>query len=231
MATATYRCCPQVAIPDDVCDQGCNRHATDEPQNRRKWHARTACPFTLSSCHPTRQVGAQPRAPSSVFRVEGKSRDLEPQPSLVIEMEFGRARGGCHRLMVRDLSFVALLAISACGPGVPVVPDGRPVSYADHVEPLIIKRCLGCHTAEEPKEELVLERGQGYAQLVERASEQVPSMELVVPGDADTSYLWHKVDHTASHGKGMPRTLTGAKRLPPAELELIRRWIEDGAKP
>jgi hypothetical protein len=29
----------------------------------------------------------------------------------------------------------------------------------------------------------------------------------------------------------MPRTLLGAKRLPPAELERFRRWIEDGAQP
>ncbi len=32
-------------------------------------------------------------------------------------------------------------------------------------------------------------------------------------------------------GKGMPRTMFGAKRLPEKELNLFRRWIEDGAKP
>ncbi len=129
------------------------------------------------------------------------------------------------------LPVIVLLAGAACGPSVPSVPPGEPVSYSRHVEPLIIKRCLGCHTAEEPKAELVLEKGRGYAQLVGRASEQIPSLQLVVPGDADESYLWHKVDHTAPTGKGMPRTLTGSKRLPPAELELIRRWIENGAAP
>jgi hypothetical protein len=129
------------------------------------------------------------------------------------------------------LAVIVLLAGAACGASVPSVPPGEPVSYSRHVEPLIIKRCLGCHTADEPKAELVLEKGRGHAQLVGRASEQIPSSQLVVPGDADASYLWHKVDHTASTGKGMPRTLTGSKRLPPAELELIRRWIEDGAAP
>lgn len=146
-------------------------------------------------------------------------------------MEFERTRGRCHRLMMRFLLFVLLLASVACGPSVAIVPEDQPVSYVEHLEPLIIERCLGCHTAEEPKEELVLERGRGYAQLVERTSEQVPSLQLVVPGDADASYLWHKVDHTAGTGKGMPRTLTGSKRLPEPELELIRRWIEDGAAP
>jgi len=122
-------------------------------------------------------------------------------------------------------------ALAGCGSGVPEVPSGEPVSYSQHVEPVILKRCLGCHTAEEPKAELVLEHGLGYAQLVGRASEQVPALQLVVAGDVEASYLWHKVDHTATRGKGMPRTLTGAKRLPTAELELIRRWIEDGALP
>jgi hypothetical protein len=134
--------------------------------------------------------------------------------------------------MKRALSMVVLLAATAaCGPSVPTVPEGQKVSYAEHLEPLIIKRCLGCHTAEEPKAKLVLEQGRGYAQLVGRASEQVPALRLVVPGDVDASYLWHKVDHTADRGKGMPRTLTGSKRLPDAELELIHRWIEDGARP
>jgi hypothetical protein len=134
--------------------------------------------------------------------------------------------------MTRVLSvFVLLAATAACGPSVPVVPEGQQVSYAEHLEPLMIKRCLGCHTAEEPKAELVLEVGRGYAQLVGRASEQVPALQMVVPGDADASYLWHKLDHTAARGKGMPRTLTGSKRLPEPELELIRRWIEDGARP
>ena len=133
--------------------------------------------------------------------------------------------------MMRFLLFVALLAGAACGAGIPDVPEDQQVSYAEHLEPLMIKRCLGCHTAEEPKAELVLEVGRGYAQLVGRASEQVPSLQLVVPGDAEASYLWHKLDHSAVRGKGMPRTLTGSKRLPDAELELIHRWIEDGARP
>jgi hypothetical protein len=119
----------------------------------------------------------------------------------------------------------------ACGSGVPEVPLGETVSYSQHVEPSIIKRCLGCHTAEEPKAELVLEPGRGYDEMVGRSSVQVPEIDLVVPNDPAASYLWMKLDHTAAKGRGMPRTLTGSKRLPDPELELIRRWIEEGASP
>jgi hypothetical protein len=120
---------------------------------------------------------------------------------------------------------------SGCGATVPEVPEDESVSYSAHLEPLVIAHCLGCHESEEPKAKLVLGPGKGYGQLVGPRSVQVPEMALVEPGDPDASYLWLKLQHRAPEGKGMPRTLTGTKKLRPAELELYRRWIEDGAKP
>jgi hypothetical protein len=133
--------------------------------------------------------------------------------------------------MRKVILFAAFVALAACGTSVPEVTTGEPISYSEHLEPLIIKRCLGCHTADEPEAELVLEEGEGYSQLVGRSSVQVPALKLVAEGDADASYLWQKLDHSATKGQGMPRTLFGSKRLPEAELAFIRRWIEDGARP
>jgi len=124
-----------------------------------------------------------------------------------------------------------LLAVAACGTPVPDVPAGETVSYERHLEPLVLAHCLGCHEADDPQAKLVLEEGQGYAQLVGRRSVQVQSMVLVEPGDSEASYLWLKLEHRAAEGKGMPRTPTGVKKLREAELELYRRWIEEGAKP
>ena len=129
---------------------------------------------------------------------------------------------------------VALLAIAAAACSqveVPVVPDGTPVSYAEHLEPLVIARCLNCHTTEEPEAELVLEIGTGYGQMVNRASTQVPEVLIVAPGDPEASYLWQKLVHDVEIGRGMPRTVIGAIELPSNELDLYRRWIEDGARP
>ena len=109
-------------------------------------------------------------------------------------------------------------------------PD-RGLSYAEDVEALVVKRCAGCHNSEDPKAQLLLERGVGFDQLVGRASIQAPGTQLVMPSSPSESYLWHKLDFTAEVGKGMPRTLFGARRLPDEELEIIRRWIEDGALP
>lgn len=129
------------------------------------------------------------------------------------------------------LPALSLLMTAGCGARVPEVPPSEPISYAAHLEPLVIARCLGCHEAEAPEADLVLEAGRGYDALVGPRSVQKPSMVLVAPGDPEASYLWLKLQHRAPHGQGMPRTLTGTKRLRPDELELYRRWIEGGAKP
>ena len=134
--------------------------------------------------------------------------------------------------MTRIAVAVALLsALTGCGAPIPDVPEGQTVSYSVHLEALVVARCLGCHTVEEPKAKLVLEQGSGYDNLVGRRSVQVATLFLVEPGDVEASYLWHKLQHRASEGKGMPRTATSVKKLRPAELELYRRWINGGAKP
>ena len=123
------------------------------------------------------------------------------------------------------------MLVVGCGTPVPTVPEDERVSYSAHLEPLVIAHCLGCHESKEPKAKLVLEEGVGYGELVGRRSVQQPEMALVEPGDPKISYLWLKLQHKATEGKGMPRTLTGSKKLRPAELELYRRWIEGGALP
>jgi hypothetical protein len=124
-----------------------------------------------------------------------------------------------------------VLLLGSCGTPVPEVPASELVSYARHLEPLVLANCMGCHAKEEPKAKLVLEEGSGYGQLVGRSSVQEPEMALVRPGEPDASYLWLKLQHLTETGKGMPRTPTGSKKLRQAELDLYRRWIEDGAQP
>jgi hypothetical protein len=126
---------------------------------------------------------------------------------------------------------VVLMFGSGCGSRVPEVPASEAVSYATHLEPLVTAHCLSCHDSEEAKAKLVLNPGEGYQNLVGRRSVQEPEMALVEPGDPDRSYLWLKLQHLSKEGKGMPRTLTGSKKLRPSELDLYRRWIAGGAKP
>ena len=123
-----------------------------------------------------------------------------------------------------------MLSLVAAACGAPVEVPLSP-GYAADVEPVVLRRCESCHRTADVRGELLLERGRGYDQLVGRRSVQVPYLPLVAPGDPGASYLWQKLEHTAAVGDGMPRGVLGARRLPPGELELFRRWIESGARP
>ena len=112
-----------------------------------------------------------------------------------------------------------------------VAQTGAPVSYAKDVEPIFLAECGDCHGAEKPKKGLDLSAGKGHAALVGRPSQEAADTLLVKAGDPAASYLWAKLQHTTSEGKGMPRTMFGAKKLAPEQLDLIERWIKGGAKP
>jgi mono/diheme cytochrome c family protein len=108
---------------------------------------------------------------------------------------------------------------------------GAALSYARDVEPIFLAECGDCHGAEKPKKGLDLSQGKGHAALVGRPSQEAADTLLVKAGDPAASYLWAKLQHTTSEGKGMPRTMFGAKKLAPEQLDLVERWIRDGAQP
>ena len=122
-------------------------------------------------------------------------------------------------------------ALAAAGAWALAASAQAPLSYANDVEPILVKECANCHGGNSPKKGLDLSLGKGYAELVGRKSQESPALDLVNPGDPAASYLWLKVSHTALKGRGMPRTMFGSKKLPQAELDTIREWIAQGAKP
>jgi cytochrome c553 len=105
------------------------------------------------------------------------------------------------------------------------------LSYARDIEPVFVAACGDCHGAENPKKGLDLSQGHGYANLLDRPSQEVKELALLKAGDPAASYLWQKLAHTNTEGKGMPRTIFGSKSLPKEQLGLIERWIKEGAKP
>lgn len=115
--------------------------------------------------------------------------------------------------------------------GLPTATGDSGPSYAADIEPVFAKRCGKCHAVGEAKADLVLDPGRGFAMLVDRASTQVPEKLLVEPGNPEGSYLWSKLLHQSEVGKGMPKTMFGAKKIPEDELGLVRAWIETGAQP
>lgn len=91
--------------------------------------------------------------------------------------------------------------------------------------------CISCHTdnGRTPAGGLLLLDGRSYQALVGQASRFKAGAVLVVPGDPDASYVIHKLEGAADiAGARMPRG-TGPF-LTSGQMQIIRRWIELGAK-
>ena len=84
----------------------------------------------------------------------------------------------------------------------------------------------GCHTGEDPPEDLRLDEGFSFANLVDVPSNEVPELLRVEPGDPDNSYLVQKIEGTAAEGARMP---LGAPALDQELINDIREWITNDA--
>jgi len=131
-------------------------------------------------------------------------------------------------MTLKETTAIALVALVTAALA---VRAEAPLSYAKDVEPVLLKACDDCHGASNPKKGLDLSKGNGYANLLQRKSQEEPLVQLVKAGDPGSSYLWLKLTHATKEGRGMPRTTFSAKKLPQAELDLVRGWIEQGAQP
>jgi hypothetical protein len=83
-----------------------------------------------------------------------------------------------------------------------------------------------CHRGPAAAAELELQ-GRTFTRLVGVAATQVATRKRVVPGDANASYLYEKLSLSApAVGERMPP----ATAPDAAQLELVRSWIDDGAR-
>jgi hypothetical protein len=93
------------------------------------------------------------------------------------------------------------------------------VDFARDVRPILDRRCVHCHGAQKQRGGLRLDSAAG----LRGGGDSGP---LVVPGDSAKSRLYRAL--TGMHAVAvMPPK---GERLPPAELDLIKAWIDQGAK-
>jgi Protein of unknown function (DUF1553)/Protein of unknown function (DUF1549)/Planctomycete cytochrome C len=100
--------------------------------------------------------------------------------------------------------------------------DDRPVSFNRDVRPILSNNCFQCHGPDESqrKADLRLDTDEGlFADLDGRAP--------VVRGKPAASELLRRVSSTEA-SEQMPPRKTG-KKLTPAEIATLKRWIEQGA--
>lgn len=87
--------------------------------------------------------------------------------------------------------------------------------------------CAGHHGPSLAEADLDLSAGRSFANLVNVPSTQV-ELDLVRPGDAENSYLIHKMDgRPGIVGRQMP---IGRLPFSTEEIAVIRQWIDAGAR-
>ena len=100
-------------------------------------------------------------------------------------------------------------------------PPGTPVTWSE-VAPLFATRCAKCHTDAG----LMGEPPEGYRLTTHDATLTSAERARVVPGNPAASELLRRL-----RGQSLPRMpYDGPPYLDPTEIELVARWIADGAR-
>lgn len=115
--------------------------------------------------------------------------------------------------------FVALAALPA-GSSCQKKPQVKPVDFVTQIKPLLQGRCVNCHHSGALFGDLSFEN---------RALAMQPRKKgaVIVPGQPLASQLYIALTLPDPDKKAMPPT---GHRIPNQEVELVKRWIEEGAK-
>lgn len=100
------------------------------------------------------------------------------------------------------------------------VCSGAPVSFSRDIAPVLVEQCLECHREGKSKGAYRLD---DFALLQKPGDSESPP---VTPGNPEASELLRLVA-TADEDERMPRK---GDPLPPEKIELIARWIKEGAR-
>src|SRR5215510_5351424 len=128
--------------------------------------------------------------------------------------------------MVKNLkTFVILLSIAvACqfvitsGAASDQSASRQTVNFARDVRPIFERNCFGCHGAERAMSQLRLD----VRRLAMKGGQ---SGAVVIPGDSEASRLMRRVLGLG----GEQRMPLGKEPLKPEQIEILRRWIDEGA--
>ena len=128
--------------------------------------------------------------------------------------------------VARILSCLAMLALGVGGWVGPKAASAQgldpTVAFNRDVRPILAEGCYNCHGPNAPTRQDGLRLDIPEGPLADRGRFGGP---VVVPGNAEESLLFQRVIHE-SEGARMPR---GRAALPDDQVEILRRWIDQGA--
>ena len=115
--------------------------------------------------------------------------------------------------MRRSLATLALLVVS-----VSAFADPKKPTYDEDVLPIVKLHCVNCHGTDKQKSGLNLAT---FAALKQGGS----SGEVFKPGDPDKSRLFTLTSH-----KEEPKMPPDSQKIPAAQIEILRLWVEQGGR-
>src|SRR6202000_3411909 len=105
------------------------------------------------------------------------------------------------------------------------IPDT--VSYNFNIRPILSDKCFKCHGPDANKRQAGLRLDMPESAF--GALKDDPDAHALVPGSLKLSHLSQRITTDASTTM-MPPPGSNLKRLNPFEVELIKKWIKQGAK-
>lgn len=126
---------------------------------------------------------------------------------------------------MKPLHLVASAAFFVLGSSA-AFADACLTTYTETVEPIVARKCAACHNDASPGSGVSFQKGSGYENLVNVASEELPDMMRVTPSDSQQSYLAHKILDTHEEVGGFGMKMPPSGRLREAEVEAIISWID-----
>jgi hypothetical protein len=137
--------------------------------------------------------------------------------------------------MRSSLIFIVLVLLTGCGElKTPTMPGGG----GDPIDPtatftrvqneIFTPTCasIGCHDPLGQSSQMILTAGRAYAQIVNQASVEMPSLARIAPNDPAGSYLYRKITGSGITGERMP---LNRAPLTDEQIKLVRDWIRRGA--
>src|SRR5438105_1846395 len=102
--------------------------------------------------------------------------------------------------------------------------DKSPADFNRDIRPILSDACFHCHGPDKVKRKAAV-----HFDTEEGARVDLGGYFAIVPGKPDRSELMRRIS-SSDPAKRMPPPSSGHSPLKPAQIELTRRWIAEGAK-
>jgi len=112
--------------------------------------------------------------------------------------------------------FTTAVVVVCCLAATGMAEDEK-ITFDDHIKPMLVRRCSTCHNGDRTEADLDVT---SFITLMQGGG----SGEVIAPFAAEESYLVSLVTHEDS-----PEMPPGGNKIPDAEIELLRQWVDQGA--